>query len=239
MPYRRRALAILLCALVCAPAGFAWTWLPGGTTQSQDLIHRERPDVSRAHRRDAHRSSLAFDTNFDGRSDVEELYENGVLVRRESDRNFDDQIDLVQDFDPATRQIVRSITDVNDDGVADLLVLFQNGKPVFSKWRAAIARVALRDSASLRSAWRTVGQPLAPLVDPFSADLTYKPLRVDARSEDAYWLPVPLGLPEAGTRTVSLVESVPAPAHDWRVPNPARFAASDLRGPPSPLPSLS
>src|SRR5262249_17473217 len=152
-----------------------WTELPGATTPSHDLIRDGRTDGSRTHHRDTHRSSVAIDTNFDGRSDVEELYENGVLIRRASDRDFDDQIDLVQDFDPATQQIVRSITDVNDEGVADLLVLFQNGRPVFSKWMAAITWVARRDTAALRWAWRTSQQTPTPLVDPFSGDTAYKP----------------------------------------------------------------
>jgi hypothetical protein len=236
MPYRRRALAILLCALVCAPAGLTGTWLPGGTTQAQELIRHGRPDVSRAHPRDPHSSSVVIDTNFDGRSDVEELYENGVLVRRASDRNFDDQIDLVQDFDPATRQIVRSIADVNDDGVADLLVLFQNGQPVFSKWTAAISWVARRDTAALEWAWH---QTLAPLVDPFSGDTAYKPLRIDATSDDAYWLPGPLDLPEAESESVALVRSARASTSEWHVPALTHFASSDLRGPPSSRPDFS
>src|SRR5262245_15070371 len=233
MPQRRRALAIFFCALVLVPVSLAWTGLQAATTQSPDLIRDGRTGSWKAHRRAAHRSSVAIDTNADGRSDVEELYENGVLVRRETDRNFDDQIDLVQDFDPATQQIVRSITDVNDDGVADLLVLFQNGQPVFSKWMAAITRVALRDSAALRLAWRTSHLPLTPLVDPFSGDVTYKPVRVDATSDEAYWLPGPLGLPEACTKSAALVTSSPAPATDWHVPALTLFASSDLRGPPT------
>lgn|SRR5262245_37719374 len=239
MPQRRRALAIFFCALVLVPVSLAWTGLQAATTQSPDLIRDGRTGSWKAHRRAAHRSSVAIDTNADGRSDVEELYENGVLIRRASDRDFDDQIDLVQDFDPATRQIVRSITDVNDDGVADLLVLFQNGQPVFSKWMAAITWAARRDTAALRWAWRTSHQTPTPLVDPFSGDTAYKPVRVDATSDDAYWLPGPLSVPEAETQSVALVPSALASTTDWDVPALTRFASSDLRGPPSPLPSLS
>src|SRR5262249_2314850 len=131
------------------------------------------------------------------------------------------------------------ITDVNADGIADLLVLFQNGKPVFSKWMAAISWVARRDTAALRWAWRTSHQTLTPLVDPFSGDTAYKPLRVDATSDDAYWLPGPLSLPEAGTDSVALVRLAPASTTDWHVSALTHFASSDLRGPPSSLPSLS
>jgi hypothetical protein len=215
--------------------GLAWTGLPGATTQAPDLIRDGRIDGGRTHHRTAHRASIAIDTNFDGRSDVEELYENGVLIRRETDRDFDDQIDLVQDFDPATRQIVRSITDVNADGVADLLVLFQNGKPIFSKWVAAITRVARHDSSVLLSSWRASHLALAPLVDPFSDDLAYKPVRVDARSDEPFWLTAPLGMPATGTAAVAVATFAPTLASDWRVPALSALGPSDLRGPPSPL----
>jgi hypothetical protein len=238
MTHRRRALAIVLCALVSVPVGLAWTGLPGATTQAHDLIHDGRLDGWRTHHHVAHRSSVAIDTNFDGRSDVKELYENGVLIRRESDRDFDDQIDLVQDFDPATRQIVRSITDVNADGVADLLVLFQNGKPVFSKWVAAITPVARYDSGALGSA-RPSRLPLASLVDPFSDDLAYKPVRVDARSDEPFSVPGPLAAPAIGTGAVAVATFASALASDWRVPTLPALGRSDLRGPPSPLPNFS
>jgi hypothetical protein len=239
MPHRRRALTIVLCALVSVPVGLAWTLRQGATTPRRDVIRVSGTDGWQTHRPDAPRSSIAIDTNADGRSDVEELYENGVLVRRESDRDFDNQIDLVQDFDPATRQIVRSITDVNADGVADLLVLFQNGKPVFSKWVTAIARVARDDSDVPASARRASHLPLAPLVDPFSGDLAYKPVRVDTRPDEPFGLPAPLGMPATGTGAGALATFAPATASDWRVPTLSSLGPSDLRGPPSSLPDFS
>src|SRR5215471_977832 len=155
----RRALAFVLGVILCATAGLISLCFSSGSTRTEDLNRDGRPDVWRAYGRDGRIASVAVDTNFDGRSDVEELYENGVLIRRQTDRDFDDQIDLVQDFDPATRQIVRSLTDVNADGVADLLVLFDNGTPVFSKWMPEGARVGIPDASAVRVALRQSNQP--------------------------------------------------------------------------------
>ena len=56
-------------------------------------------------------------------------------MRRDSDRDFNDRVDLVQEFDPTTHEHVRTVVDVDSDGTADLLVLFQDGRPVFSTGR--------------------------------------------------------------------------------------------------------
>src|SRR5258708_5901630 len=108
---------------------------------------RRAPDVWRSYTRDGRIASVAVDTNFDGRSDVQEFYQDGALVRRESDRDFNDRVDLVQEFDQTTQQIVRSVVDVNSDGVADLLVLFQDGRPVYTKSAAWPRPLPTRDSA--------------------------------------------------------------------------------------------
>src|SRR5215467_2254269 len=184
----RRALAFVLGVLLCTTAGLISLWFSSGSTRTEDLNRDGRPDVWRAYGRDGRIASVAVDTNFDGRSDVEEQYENGVLVRRQTDRDFDDQIDLVQDFDPRTRQIVRSLTDVNADGVADLLVLFQNGSPVFSKWMSAGARDRLPETLVARAAAPRSNQPLAALHDPFSGDMTFKAVRVDATADEPFSL---------------------------------------------------
>src|SRR5882672_4543223 len=106
---RRRSLMVSLCAVACSVAAAVSLWLPSGALRTQDK-------------------------NGDGRPDVHEYYQRGALVRRESDRNFNDRVDLVQEFDPATREHTRSVVDVDFDGRADLLVLFRDGQPVFSKW---------------------------------------------------------------------------------------------------------
>jgi hypothetical protein len=230
----RAALTSLLCAAICVTAGVVSGWLPVVGTRTEDLNRDGRPDVWRSYGRDGRIASVAVDTNFDGRSDVEEFYENGALVRRESDRDFNDRVDLIQDFDPATRQIVRSVTDVNADGVADLLVLFQNGQPVFSKWAAAMATPS-RIPVLATTASRAVDVPLVPLLDPFSGDRTFKSVRVDATSDDPLWLPSLLAMPEAGTDSVVLASSFCASASDQPLPAPAHAGPSTLRGPPSPF----
>lgn len=234
----RRALAFALGVLLCVTAGVTSTWFPNSSMRTEDLNRDGRPDVWRAYGRDGRIASVAVDTNFDGRSDVEELYENGVLVRRQTDRDFDDQIDLVQDFDPATRQIVRSLTDVNADGVADLLVLFRNGTPVFSKWMPAAVHVPASDRFAPRIASRRSNQPLPTLHDPFSGDLAFKSVRVDATSDEPFSLPAPLGPPEAVARPVAFAASAQAFAPDRPVPATALLGSSALRGPPTTLSSL-
>jgi hypothetical protein len=116
----------LICAAVCAFTG-SLPWLlaahfsaspgPRGTVWCRydaqgELIER------------------LLDTNGDGRPDVAEYYGHGILLRRDSDRNFNGVTDLVEDFDADTQQPVRSIIDQDYDGTADLLVLFRNGEPV-------------------------------------------------------------------------------------------------------------
>jgi hypothetical protein len=99
----------------------------------------------------------SIDTNFDGRSDVQESFANRHLVRRESDRNFDDRVDLIEEFDPASGEHTRSLVDVDFDGRADLLVLFAHGQPVFSEWAPA------------ESGWQNVSA-LTPPPTPRSGD---------------------------------------------------------------------
>src|SRR5262245_38566881 len=101
----RRALTNALSIVVCASALFMSSRQPLSAIDTTD--RNGRFDVQPSGSNDLELASVRVDTNRDGRSDVEEFYEHGALVRRESDRDFNDQIDLVQEFDPATRQIVR------------------------------------------------------------------------------------------------------------------------------------
>ncbi len=173
----RRSLAVSLCALACAAGVAISLRLPIGDLRVQDKNGDGRPDTWRLYDHQGRLSEVSVDTNFDGRPDVHEFYRRGALVRRESDRNFNDRVDLVQEFDPATRQHTRSVVDVDFDGTADLLVLFRDGEPVFSKWsrpapRPASAPGAAGANAALyTSAWaRAARGPLTPLEDPFSGD---------------------------------------------------------------------
>src|ERR1700729_2648150 len=129
-----RLRVVSLWALVAGAAAAVSLWPPAGYIRTEDHNGDGRPDVWRAYDRNGQLFEVAVDTNFDGRSDVHEYYERGTLVRRESDRDFNDRVDLIEEFDPATREQLRSLEDVDDDGIADLLVLFQGGQPVFRKW---------------------------------------------------------------------------------------------------------
>src|SRR5262249_9684184 len=187
MLMRRRSwcLAFALSLAACALAAFAAVWLPGGRAFTEDRNHDGRPDVWRSYDADGQLVSVALDTNFDGRSDVNEFYDNGALIRREIDRDFNNQVDLVQEFDPATRQIVRSISDIDADGVADVLLLFQDGQPVYSKWAHRHARAASGAfHAVASSALADTGQLLVALSDPFSGDLAVKATRTSVPARD-------------------------------------------------------
>jgi hypothetical protein len=194
-----RSLAVSLCALVCVAAAAVAPWPGDSYVRTEDQNGDGRPDVWRAYDRQGRLSEVLFDTNFDGRSDVHEYYERGALVRRESDRDFNDRVDLVEEFDPTTREHVRSVEDVDYDGTADLLILFQGGRPVFRKWaRPVTPAVASRYPAPRPDASeRSADDRLAPLEDPFRADTALRAVCVAAGSSDCVGLSTSGGLPGA------------------------------------------
>jgi len=173
MQTARRSLAVAVCALICsAVALLAVRPLDAG--RADDRNRDGRPDVWRSFDRHGRVARIAVDTNFDGRSDVEEFFDGGTLVRRQSDRDFNDRVDLVQHFDPSTRDVVKSVADVNGDGVADLLVLFQEGEPVYTRWASLTTRSADASALHVASGPRSDDDSLLPLDDPFSSDLTIR-----------------------------------------------------------------
>jgi hypothetical protein len=188
---------ISLYALACAGAAALLLWPSGRDIRTEDQNHDGRPDVWRMYDRQGRLSNVALDTNFDGRPDVREYYEDGALVRRESDRDFNDRVDLVQDFDPTTRELARSIIDVDFDGTADLLVLFRGGQPVFSKWAQSTIPAVVRAAADVHAEAppSTADGHLAPLEDPFSSDLSLRAVRDAAGSSDGIGLSTSGGLP--------------------------------------------
>lgn len=123
-----------------------------------------RPDLWRRYSSRGELVEVDIDSNFDGRPDIRESYRRGALVRRDSDRNFNDRIDLVEEFDATSHEHIRSVVDVDDDGTADLLVLFHEGRPVFSKYEPS--RAGSTQSARAR--------PLTPLSDPFRAEVSMR-----------------------------------------------------------------
>lgn len=180
-----RSLVASLFVSACIATAVSSLWRPAGHERTAD---RHRP---------GHLSEVIVDTNFDGRSDVHEYYEDGALVRRESDRDFNDRVDLIQEFDATTREHARSVVDVDFDGRADLLVLFQDGKPVFRKWASPItpgtSAAALSPLANALPGEASSG--LAPLDDPFAGDLAVKTVRVATAADDCVGLSSSVGLP--------------------------------------------
>jgi len=168
-----RSLVLSLCALASGAVALAPLWQAAAYVRAEDRNGDGRPDIWRTYDRLGRVSDVTVDTNFDGRSDVHEYYERGALVRRESDRDFNDRIDLVQEFDPTTLEQVRSIVDTDFDGTADLLVLFQDGKPVFSTSAHLVAPLAMNAGAAPDAgAWpRAARGQLVPLKNPFRGDL--------------------------------------------------------------------
>ena len=228
------SLLVSLCAGACVAAAAVSLW-PAGYVRTEDHNGDGRPDVWRAYDRHGQLSEVAVDTNFDGRSDVHEYYERGALVRRESDRDFNDQVDLVEEFDPATSERVRSVEDVDYDGTADLLVLFQGGQPVFRKWAHPPAPAVPgggRDRHPDVSS-RTADDHLEPLEDPFRTDLAMRAAPVAAGSGDCVGLSTSGGLPDSCRHVGSplAASSGLEPIGQRRSPSTILDATSS-RGPP-------
>jgi hypothetical protein len=228
----RRALITVLSVLVCSSAALVSMWAPLANTRTEDLNHDGRPDIWRSYARDGRIARVAVDTNFDGRSDVQEFYENGALIRRESDRDFDNQIDLVQDFDQTTHKIIRSVVDVNADGVADLLVLFQDGRLVYSKWARASRPVATSDFPLKNISGRSDLPPVS-FVDPFTNDPALGAIHVSPGTVDFLGLPVPVGMPEVGDNDAGSAHASSSIAFNDRSASPTLVGPSSLRGPPA------
>ena len=230
-----RSLMVGLCALAGAAAAAMLLWPPGGDVRTEDQNRDGRPDVWRVYDRQGQLAEVAVDTNFDGRSDVHEYYEGGALVRRESDRDFNDRVDLVQEFDPTTREHARSVVDVDFDGTADLFVLFQGGQPVFSKWAHLVTPAAVSAGATLHAeaSPRTADDQLAPLEDPFRTDLAVRAIRVGVGFDDGIGLATSGGLPEPCSDVVSPLASSSG-VSDSRVSHPpsATVVPYSPRGPP-------
>jgi hypothetical protein len=217
--------AVLLTVAVCATAAVLAIPKNGQYVRAEDRNGDGRPDEWRRYDGQGHLAQISVDSNFDGRSDVEEYYDSdGVLLRRESDRNFNGQIDLVEEFDPSTHEPARSVVDSDYDGLADLLVLFEDGRPVFTK-RAPETSVRDVDSTQATTVVQFDGEdddPLVPLTDPFQADTVVRGLRTPAR---AGWV----GLTTSG--------GLPCPqvAGETPVSNSAVVSAIDTRQSSSPL----
>jgi hypothetical protein len=182
-------------ALVAATLLLAigWAALHASTAirlRVEDTNGDGRPDIWRYYDRGGKLIRVEIDTNFDGRSDVQESYANGRLVKRESDRNFDGRVDLIDEFDVLSGQHLRSVADKDFDGIADLLVLFADGAPVFSRWFThnvpqpqPYRDRGLHDLVQAGLQGRT--DQLWSLRDPFSSDYRLRSLASDRAADPA------------------------------------------------------
>ena len=114
-------------------------------------------------------SKIVEDTNFDGRPDRVSFVVAGRL-RRESDTNFDGRVDQVEQFDVDGNR-TRTVRDTDHDGTTDILVLYQDGVPVYTQRASAVARSATLPSQHGHS-----------LVDPFEYETT---VRREVRKDDS------------------------------------------------------
>ena len=225
-------------ALVFALIAGGATWTSVARTTTDDRNGDGRPDVWRTYDRDGRLVEVAVDSNFDGRSDVEEYYTGGDLIRRESDRNFDDRIDLVEEFDSTTHAQVRATIDTDFDGVADLLILFQDGRPVYTKRTTGVPGDRILRDAAAAGIWqgRQGNAPIAGLEDPFAGD-------VAARSEPPRVAAVDVTSIAAGVFVcappVDVCGSLPSDVWSRESPRASVLTAfvRSPRGPPRPADS--
>jgi hypothetical protein len=192
----------LLCVAACATVAGVEVWPAARGAGTADQNGDGRPHVWRHYDNRGLLTEIDVDSNFDGRPDIEEYYERGVLVRRESDRNFNGQADLVEEFDAQTHGQTRSVVDIDYDGTADLLVLFRDGRPVFSARTRPPKRSGLRppDAREIR---RSADSHLARLMDPFESETAVRAVYTASSADSCVGLSVAGGLPCARVTNVS------------------------------------
>ena len=194
---------------------------------TRDTNRDGRPDVWQYYDTEGVLLRVDVDTNFDGRSDVQESYWNGHLIRRESDRNFDDRIDRIDDFDAMTGARTRSVVDTDFNGRADLLVLLANGAPVYSWLPSDRTPVPAVETHTTE---RRSDDSLLALEDPFSAAPNLRcdlPRQTPAfRCADTRWT---LTAPQIATVALVLDR---VPSSVWRSVPSLERALPDVRGPP-------
>jgi hypothetical protein len=227
-------LAAVLAIIACATA--AVLTLPKNVqyVRAEDRNGDGRPDEWRRYDQAGRLEQVSVDSNFDGRSDVEEYYDSeGVLIRRETDRNFNGQVDLIEEFDPTTHQHAESVVDVDYDGRADLLVLFRDDRPVFSK-RAPEPAAPIADLgpfAQVAEVQPATNDPLVPLSDPFQSDITVRGLRSTIKVGTA-GLAASGGLPCAPILAATFASSVDVTAAIGSHPLAGLLPPRAPRGPP-------
>jgi hypothetical protein len=221
-----RWLAAFLALSACA-TGFVSYPFDDEAVATEDLNRDGQPDVWRLRDGRGDLTEVLRDSNFDGSPDVREYYDRGVLVRRESDRNFNNQIDLVEVFDAVTGQHVRSVFDLDDDGTADVLVLFQSTHVAFVKRASHTGLAAGGHTREGRG-----GTRLLPLDDPFRGDLAIQSERVPAGPPSVVDLSITSGLPATNRTIWILAPASKLPDAFLDLIGSTDFGAGAPRGPP-------
>jgi hypothetical protein len=179
----------VICALACATSPILQILPFAFSIRAEDRDGDGRPDIWRLYDDRGALVEVDIDTNRDGAADVKEHYHHGILTRRESDRDFNGQIDLVEDFSDGSRGDVRVLMDVDYDGAADQLVVFHNGRRVLVKevagGTAAAGRRVGRSAVVRRG--RQGSTTLVALSNPFRDDTT---VAGTTWSEPDSWVPV-------------------------------------------------
>jgi hypothetical protein len=226
-------LATILAISVCTSA-LMRLWPPANSVVTEDLNHDGRPDVWSVYDVENHLTEVFRDTNYDGQRDVREYYDHGALVRRESDRDFNNQIDLVEDFDAATGERSRAVVDVDLDGRADLLILFRGADAVFIKSAPRSPVSAAHHEPNARPGARDV---LLPLDDPFGTDLALRPAHLPVRTREFVGLSTAGGVPAAQRTSLDVPRSDSSASDGWVLDAPAvDLTPGSPRGPPAPSP---
>ena len=215
MKQRSTCCVVVLCVVACATVAAVDVWPTTRHVRTEDQNGDGRPDIWRTYDSRWRLTEVKVDSNFDGSPDIEEYYERGVLVRRESDRNFNGQADLIEEFDATTRDRIRSLVDVDYDGTADLLVLFQDGQPIYLKRTSASNHSAV--TAPAPEADRRGQRHLVRLTNPFDSDTVVLADHTLPTIEASAGLSTSGGLPSPGVAGVG------------RPLKAARLVASDSR----------
>jgi hypothetical protein len=231
-----RWLATILTLSACTSTVLKF-WPHSDSVVTEDLNHDGRPDVWRVYDIHHHLTEVFRDTNLDGQLDVREYYEQGALVRRESDRDFNNQIDLVEDFDAVTGARSRSVIDLDSDGRADLLVLFQGKNAVFVKAASQPTATPARRAAHPRAPTNNV---LLALEDPFSTDVALRPALSAVRVREFVGLSTAGGVPAAQRASLGLPDDRSRPLRAWILAaTSAERQPGSPRGPPPSRKTIS
>lgn len=202
MKQRSVRVVALLCVVACAIVAAVEVWPAARDVRWGDRNGDDRADLWRRYDGRGQLTEIDVDTNFDGHPDIEEYYQRGVLVRRESDRNFNGQTDLVEEFDPDTHGQTRSVVDIDYDGTADLLVLFRDGRPVFSERAGSLTRTPVPVRHLAASGDATTAR-LTPLTDPFESEASVRRARITSTDGGFVGLSTSGGLPRPRVSALS------------------------------------